>query len=325
MRCPTCGHENREGAKFCDECGQRFHSPQPSAASLVEQTITVFTPEPERKIITALFSDLTGYTALTERLEPEQVKEITGQVFAGVKQIITNYEGFIDRLLGDGVLAFFGIPKAHEDDPVRALQATLEIHEFVKGLSPRYEGRIGAPLSMHSGINTGLVVTAEVDPEKGSQGVAGDAVNLAARLSGLAGPGEILVGEKTVRRTRGRFEFQDLGAKRVKGKAEPVAMFKLTSVKAQSPNLDLRRRHGNCRLRQAGPDHPVDPSGRGRGDPALRGHPHGDETEGEIRRTGPGDRGGGPGEADLQKYPRAADQGQRTDPDRDRHGRPPLG
>ena len=91
------------------------------------------------------------------------------------------------------------------------------------------------PLSMHSGINTGLVVTAEVDPEKGSQGVAGDAVNLAARLSGLAGPGEILVGEETVRRTKGGFEFQDLGSKRVKGKAEPVAMFKLTSAKAQSP------------------------------------------------------------------------------------------
>jgi class 3 adenylate cyclase len=88
------------------------------------------------------------------------VKEITGKVFVGAKKIIAKYEGFIDRLLGDDVLAFFGIPKVHEDDPIRALQAALEIHEFVKGLSPHYEGRIGAPLSMHSGINTGLVVTA---------------------------------------------------------------------------------------------------------------------------------------------------------------------
>jgi class 3 adenylate cyclase/tetratricopeptide (TPR) repeat protein len=238
MRCPTCGHENREGAKFCDECGKSFHSPQLSEASPVGQTVTAFTPEPERKVVTALFSDLSGYTALTERLDPEQVKEITGEVFVGVKQIISRYEGFVDRLLGDGVLAFFGIPKAHEDDPVRAIQAALEIHEFVKGLSPRYEGIIGGTLSMHSGINTGLVVTAEVDPDKGSQGVAGDAVNLAARLSGLAGAGEILVGEETVRRTKGRFEFQDLGSKSVKGKAEPVVLFKLTSVKAQSPGLD---------------------------------------------------------------------------------------
>ena len=229
--CPKCQTELPEGAKFCLECGHGFKAdtstPRPHPA-----------PEPERKHVTALFSDLTGYTALTERLDPEQVKEITGQVFAGIKQIIDKYEGFIDRLLGDGVLAFFGIPKAHEDDPVRAIQAALEIHDFVKGLSPRYEGHIGPPLSMHSGINTGLVVTAEVDPEKGSQGVTGDAVNLASRLSSLAGPGEILVGEETVRRTRGRFEFQDLGTKRVKGKAEPVSVYKLISGKAVAPASD---------------------------------------------------------------------------------------
>ncbi len=238
MRCPQCGQENPEKSKFCNECAANLNPTYPSSTSQAEPVKSTFTPEPERKVVTALFSDLTGYTALTEKLDPEQVKEITGEVFAGVKQIIAKYEGFIDRLLGDGVLAFFGIPKAHEDDPSRALQAALEIHEFVKGLSPRYEGRIGAPLSMHSGINTGLVVTAEVDSEKGSQGVAGDAVNLAARLSGLATPGEILAGEETFRRTKGRFEFQDLGAKRVKGKAEPVTVFRLISAKSQAPVLD---------------------------------------------------------------------------------------
>ena len=120
----------------------------------------------------------------------------------------------------------------HEDDPVRAIHAAIEIHDLVKTLSPQYEGRVGAPLSMHSGINTGLVVTAEVDPEKGSQGVTGDAVNVAARLSGLAGPDEILVGEETVRRPRGRFVFQDLGTKRVKGKVEPVSVYKLIPARS---------------------------------------------------------------------------------------------
>ena len=232
MICSKCGFENAEDMQFCGMCGAGL---QPSQPEPVKPT---FTHESERKVVTALFSDLTGYTSLTERLDPEQVKEITGKIFAGVKEIIAKYEGFIDRLLGDGVLAFFGIPKSHEDDPIRALQAALEIHEFVKGLSPQYEGRIGVTLSMHSGVNTGLVVTAEVDLEKGSQGVAGDAVNLAARLSGLAGPGEILAGEETVRRTRGRFTFQDLGAKRIKGKAEAVPVYKLISVKASAPGLD---------------------------------------------------------------------------------------
>jgi len=164
MRCPQCGQENPEKANFCNECAANLQTTPPSSPSQTEPVKSTIAPEPERKIVKALFSDLTGYTALSEKLDPEQVKEITGEVFAGVKGIISKYEGFIDRLLGDGVLVLFGVPKAHEDDPVRALQATLEIHEFVKGLSPRYEGRIGAPLSMHSGINTGLVVTAEVDP-----------------------------------------------------------------------------------------------------------------------------------------------------------------
>jgi len=183
--CPKCQTDLPEGANFCLKCGHDLKADGPAPQPLSA-------PEPERKHVTALFSDLNGYTTLTEKLDPEQVKEITGQVFDGVREIISKYEGFIDRLLGDGVLAFFGIPKAHEDDPLRAVQAALEIHEFVKGLSPRYETRIGNSLSMHSGINTGLVVTAEVDLEKGSQGVAGDAVNLASRLSALAGPGEIL-------------------------------------------------------------------------------------------------------------------------------------
>ena len=120
MRCPQCGQENPEKAKFCNECAAIL-TPTQSLFHLPPEPIkSTYTPEPERKLVTALFSDLTGYTALTERLDPEQVKEITGRVFAGVKGIISKYEGFIDRLLGDGVLAFFGIPKAHEDDPVRA-------------------------------------------------------------------------------------------------------------------------------------------------------------------------------------------------------------
>jgi len=238
MKCSKCGHEIRETAKFCEECGTDLQSTQSPFDFKSELTKTKGVSEAERKHVTAMFSDLSGYTAMTERLDPEQVKEITGRVFAGVKEIVAKYEGFIDRLLGDGVLVFFGLPRAHEDDPIRAIRAALEIHQFVQGLSPKYETRIGAPLAMHSGINTGLVVTAEVDLEKGSQGVTGEAVNLASRLSGLAGSGEILFGEETARRSRGLFDFQDLGRKRVKGKAELISVYKLISDKALPAGLD---------------------------------------------------------------------------------------
>ena len=231
MRCPKCGHETHETAKFCDECGANLQPTQSQSDSKTELTKTKGVTESERKHVTALFSDLAGYTSMTERMDPEQVKEITGRIFTGVKEIVAKYEGFVDRLMGDGVLAFFGILQAHEDYPIRAIRAALEIHEFVKGLSPIYEAQTGRPLSMHSGINTGLVVTAEVDLVKGTQEVAGEAVNVASRLSGLAGPGEILVGEETARGSRGCFDFQDLGLKQVKGKTKPVQVYRVTGIK----------------------------------------------------------------------------------------------
>jgi hypothetical protein len=129
MQCPICQADNSPEAKFCNQCGSRLPTSEFSPAPHPERPQTKVIYDPERKVVTALFSALTGYTALSERLDPEQVKEITGEVFAGVKRIIAKYEGFIDRLLGDGVLAFFGIPKAHEDDPLRAIRAASEIHQ----------------------------------------------------------------------------------------------------------------------------------------------------------------------------------------------------
>jgi len=241
MQCPKCGHEIYHTGKFCEECGTTLQLTGPSAELKPEQTTTRPTPEPERKHVTALFSDLSGYTSMTEKLDPEQVKEITGRIFTGVKQIVSQYEGFIERVMGDGVLAFFGVPRSHEDDPTRAVRAAMEIHALVMTMSPEYEALVGAPLTMHSGINTGLVVTADVDPTRGTHGIAGDAVNVASRLSGLAGPGEIFVGEETARRARGRFVFNDLGPQRVKGKAEPITVFRAVGVKAHSRDVAANR------------------------------------------------------------------------------------
>jgi len=225
MKCPKCHHENPEDAKFCQECGNRLF-----AASETVKTSSI--PEAERKRVTALFSDLTGYTAMTERLDPEEVKEITGRIFNGVKAVVSKYEGFIEKFAGDGILALFGVPRAHEDDPVRAIQAAREIHGLVETLSPRYETKIGRPLSMHSGINTGLVVTADVDEEKGTHGVTGKAINVAARLSNLAEARDILVGPNTYRASQTHFAFQPLKPAKVKGKSERIPVYKVLSEKA---------------------------------------------------------------------------------------------
>jgi class 3 adenylate cyclase/tetratricopeptide (TPR) repeat protein len=251
MECPNCTVENPDTRKFCRECGARLLSvcPQCGTENLaadhfcgecgkpLEEARDIPKAGPvtgaERKQVTALFSDLSGYTAMTEKLDPEDVKEITSRIFNEVRNVIGKYDGFIERFAGDGVLALFGVPRAHEDDPIRAVRAAREIHEIVEALSPEHELKIGRPLAMHSGINTGLTVTADVDPEKGTHGVTGDAINVAARLSDLAEAREIFVGPETYRRAGGYFTFETLEPAKVKGKAEPIPIFRVLAVKEE--------------------------------------------------------------------------------------------
>ena len=135
--------------------------------------------------------------------------------------------GSSEKFAGDGALILFGVPQAHEDDPVRAIRAAREIHDCVDAISPLYEPRLGRRLTMHSGINTGLAVTADVDSQKGTHGVTGEAINIAARLSDLAQAGQILVGYRTARATEGYFIFRDLGTQNVSGKTKPISIYEL--------------------------------------------------------------------------------------------------
>jgi class 3 adenylate cyclase/tetratricopeptide (TPR) repeat protein len=225
--CPQCSFPNPSGFKFCGQCGQVLF--EPSAAP----------PEPtpssssERKHITVLFSDLSGYTAMTEKLDPEEVKEITSRIFGEVAKIVDRHEGFVEKYIGDAVVALFGVPKTHEDDHLRAIRTAKEIHALVDGMGRGYEQKIGRRLTLHTGIATGLVVTGEVNLEKGTHGVAGDTINLASRLSGIAKPGEILVGESTYHQTKGAFSFEKLEPVSLKGKAEQVTSYKLLDIKPE--------------------------------------------------------------------------------------------
>ena len=216
MKCPKCQFDNPEGIDFCGKCGTKLEGICPSCNFVnppefmfcgkcghqLEESVTRKiepTIEEERKLVTVLFSDLSGYTAMSERLDPEEVKKIMSQIFGEITSAVSKYGGTIQKFIGDAVVAFFGVPRVHEDDPVRAIRTAREINELVDAISPQFESKVGKRLAMHTGINTGLVVTGEVPAGKGVLGVTGDIVNLASRLSTLAKPGEILVGRDTYR------------------------------------------------------------------------------------------------------------------------------
>jgi class 3 adenylate cyclase/tetratricopeptide (TPR) repeat protein len=228
LTCPGCNTENFPGDKFCGDCGNNLTISEPVTPQ-ADETKADF--ESERKYVTVLFSDLSGYTSMTEKLDPEEVKEIMTLIFGEIAQVITKYEGFIERFVGDAVMAIFGVPKTHEDDPVRAVKSAIEIHKLVEQLSPKLKARTGVSLSMHSGINTGLVVTGEVKLDQGTHGLTGDVINTAARLQDLAKAGQILVGYETYRQSEGYFDYEELEPARLKGKEKAVVLYRMISPK----------------------------------------------------------------------------------------------
>jgi len=235
LTCTECGNQLQAGDKFCGKCGQQV-------IKQVKDKKSQLTVEGERKHITVLFSDMSGYTALSEKLDPEEVKEITGRIFGEVSKIIAKYDGFVEKYAGDAIMALFGVNQSQEGDPVRAVMSAREIHDVVKALSPQYEEKIGQPLSMHSGINTGLVVTGNVEVERGTHGVAGDTINVAARLSAAAKAGDILIDHETFKRTEGYFQFEDLEPVQLKGKKNAVQIHRYLAIKDQPQKV--HRLHG---------------------------------------------------------------------------------
>ncbi len=228
MLCPNCSFENPENAKFCMEC----------AAPLKEKGITSdhddFHFKGERKQATVLFSDLSGYTAMTEKMDPEDVKNLMEDIFEKAGKIVEKYDGTVDSFFGDEILALFGVPKVHEDDPVRAIHTAIEIHDLVYKLNPEFEKKFNTKLTMHTGIDTGLVITGDKFIGKGRQGLAGDTINLASRLTKLAKPGEIIIGSNTYKSARNHFSFESRDPVLIKGKAEPVPTFKLIDTRTRT-------------------------------------------------------------------------------------------
>ena len=249
--CPGCSTANLPESNFCHRCGRLLSKSNESLSldripspriSDFEKT-TRLQPSPgERKYVTVLFSDLTGYTTLSHRLDPEEIKEIIVRLLREMTKVISKYEGFVEKYVGDAIMAVFGAVKAQEDDPIRAIRAAMEIHELIDLLSLDYEKKIGQILAMHTGIHTGLVVTGDVDAVKGTHGIAGSALNLAARLCSLAKSGDILVSSETYRQAIGYFNFTCQEPARLKGINVPVQICKVIS-RIKEPKK-IHRFHG---------------------------------------------------------------------------------
>lgn len=266
MKCPECQFDNREGAKFCKDCGAKLELTCPECGSIYAsdskfcddcghdlskpiEALSVdyskpksYTPkfiadkvltsrssiEGERKLVTVLFADVANYTAIAEKLDPEEVHQIMNGCFRILMYEIHKYEGTINQFTGDGVMALFGAPIAHEDHAQRACYASLAIQESIEEYSEDLGKKFGINFKLRVGLNSGLVVVGAIgDDLRMDYTAVGDTTNLAARMESKAEPGTILVSRNTHILGKDFFEFDPLGKIEVKGKDQPQEAYKL--------------------------------------------------------------------------------------------------
>ncbi len=184
---------------------------------------------------------------MNQRLDPEEVEGIMSRIKAEAVNIVEGHGGIVNQFVGDEVLALFGIPTAHEDDPRRAVQAALDLHELARGLSGQVEGRVGLPLRMHTGISTGLIVTNLRDQRDGTYGITGDTVNTGARLKALAEDDAILVSPATRRYITSFFKTETLPKAEMKGKAGVVTAYRVVGEREVETRFEASERRGLSR------------------------------------------------------------------------------
>lgn len=275
MRCPNCSTMNSPGARFCQNCGatlaglcrecsasnrpearfcQNCGAPLALAKPAIESKSSLPPPAPEavaaqrspsapaprpayeRRLVTILFVDVIGYSSLSEKLDPEEVMEIMRGAYPCLMEPIERNDGTIVQVMGDGILAFFGAPRAHVDDPERAIRAGLEIQRRIQEYAGRLQRERAIPsFNVRVGIHSGLVVVGEIRPDKHLEYTAlGDAVNLAARLQQNAPPGGVLVSHETFRHVLGLFNAQTQSPLTVKGRQQSVQTYLVTGVKPRA-------------------------------------------------------------------------------------------
>ncbi len=267
--CPKCNFANPANHKFCNECGQQLaaeqQAPQPGAAPLPDTEkiakIQKYLPkgitekilaqrgriEGERKQVTVMFCDLSGFTSMSEQLDPEEIYPVVDRVLEILIHKVHEYEGVVNKMIGDGIMALFGAPIALEDAPQRAIRASFSIHRAIAKYNDNLKAtRDDLPsLEMRIGIHTGPVVVGTIGNDLRVEFTAvGNTVNLASRMESLATPGTTLVSEDTFKLAEGYFRFEHLGTKNVKGISEPISVYRPIVPRSRRTRFDVSTEKG---------------------------------------------------------------------------------
>jgi len=264
--CPKCGFGNSPSFKFCGDCGHNLTltpEPAPEEASFDEKIAKIqkYLPkgltekilaqrdriEGERKQVTVMFCDMEGFTPIAERLGPEEAYGIMDQVYEILIHKVHDYEGTVNEMTGDGIMALFGAPIALEDAPQRAIRSAMAIHREMARFSARMkEKKQGIPsLKMRVGIHTGPVVVGTLGNDLRVEFKAvGETVNLASRMEGLSEPGATYVTQDTFKLTEGFFRFEALGKREVKGKKEPINVYRAIAPSTRRTKFDVSAERG---------------------------------------------------------------------------------
>ncbi len=214
VTCAVCGRENPADARFCNGCGAAL-------------AVALDSRREERKIVTVLFADLVGFTSRAERLDPEDVRALLAPYWQHLRAELERHGGTVEKFIGDAVMALFGAPVAHEDDPERAVRAALAIRDWI--------GESGEELQVRLAVNTGeALVLLGARPGEGEGMATGDVVNTAARLQAAAPVNGVLVGEATYRATRHLVEYRDAEPVVAKGKAKPLVVWEAVQARSRA-------------------------------------------------------------------------------------------
>ena len=278
ITCPSCGSPANAGARFCRHCGQPL-LPSPSPAPIATAT-ALPPPRPpslderldqlqrylpahladkilanrgrlagERKLVTVLFADIAGYTALSAQVGEEALFALMDELYELLIHEVHRYEGTVNELTGDGLVAFFGAPLAVEQAPQRAVRAALALQQAVTHYSARVERERGMRIQLRVGLNTGPVIVGTVGNNlRMDYKAIGNTVNLAARMEQTAAPGTVQLTEHTYKLVAGYFDCDDLGLVSVKGVAERVRAYRVTGERGARARIDVARERGFTRL-----------------------------------------------------------------------------